>query len=308
MRTTSAGRTEHLLIPISGGSGEDPAVDACVAATVWRPQGPARGVVAVHPATATPQTFYRAFAGFLADSGLAAVTYDYRGTGRSGTPREHPRLRMRDWMEQDVPAVADWVRHAFPELPSFAVGHSVGGHALALGCGIEGVSAFALVSSHAGVTAQIPDRAERLRVRAFFAVAPTLGRLLGYAPSRLAGFGEDLPREVVREWAPWTRRPGYFFDDATMDAARRTARVHRPVLAVGAADDPWATPAQIEAITDHLTGSPVERRTVTPQELGVERVGHHGLLRRGVGEPFWADLVRWWGDQVLPGPSAQVAG
>lgn len=314
MRTISAGRTEHLHIPVNGESGAtgttgaDPDPGSAVAATVWHPQGPARAVVVVHPATATPQTFYRAFAEFLADRGLVTLTYDYRGTGRSGAPREHRRVRMRDWMEQDVPAVAGWVRRTFPELPTFAVGHSVGGHALALGCGIEGVTALTLVSSHAGVTAQIPDRGERLRVRAFFAVAPTLSRLLGHAPARLAGFGEDLPRDVVREWAPWTRRPGYFFDDPTMDAARRAGLVHQRVLAVGASDDPWATPAQIEAITDHLTGCRVERRTVAPQDLGVQRVGHHGLLRRGVGEPFWADLVRWWEGQLPPGRSERASG
>ena len=29
------------------------------------------------------------------------------------------------------------------------------------------------------------------------------------------------------------------------------------------------------------------------RELGVPRLGHHGLLRRGTGEAIWPDLIDW---------------
>jgi predicted alpha/beta hydrolase len=278
----------HADVQIPVGEGQQ------VVGGLWLPEGDVRGVVVVHSATATPQRFYRSFAAFLAGHGFATVTYDYRGLGRSGDPREHRSVRMRDWMAQDVPAVAAWARERFPGVPHFAVGHSVGGHALALGYGTEGLAGFVMVSSHAGVTAAIDDRSERFRVGMFFALAPALSKVLGYAPSRLAGFGEDIPAGVVQDWAPWTRRPDYFFEDPTMLAAERMRRVRLPVLAIGAGDDPWATAAQIDTITDRLVSTAVERRTYAPGDLGAERIGHHGLLRRGVGDPVWTELVEWF--------------
>jgi predicted alpha/beta hydrolase len=286
MRTNKQVAVEDVRIPVR--AGQD------IAGTLWLPDGEVRGAVVVHSATATPQRFYRSLAEVLAGSGFATLTYDYRGLGRSGHPREYRSLRMRDWMAQDVPAVAAWARARLPGVPHLALGHSVGGHALALGYGTEGLVGFVMVSSHAGVTAAIDDRSERFRVGVFFALAPALSKVLGYAPSRLAGFGEDIPAGVVQDWAPWTRRPDYFFEDATMEAAERMRRVRLPVLAIGAADDPWATPAQIDAITDRLVSASVERRTYAPGETGADRVGHHGLLRRGVGEPVWTEMIDWF--------------
>ena len=119
-----------------------------VQATVFKPAGVPRGVLVIHPATATPQRFYRAFAELATRSGLLAVTYDYRGTGLSGSPRELRGIRMRDWIQQDIPAAARWAAENFPDLPHYAVGHSVGGHGLVLDYGTEALSAAVIVSSH----------------------------------------------------------------------------------------------------------------------------------------------------------------
>lgn len=265
--------------------------DGHVVARVWEPPAP-HATLVVHPATATPQRFYTGFAQFAAAEGFAVVTYDYRGTGQSGEPRDFPAVRMRDWIQEDVPAVAAWARARYPGLPATAVGHSLGGHALAIGYGLAGVDRFALVASHLGVTRTIPALGERARVWTILhAVGPMLSRTMGYVPGRRLGLGEDMPGAVMLEWGDWARRPGYFFDDPTMQAADRAVAVRARVLAVGTSDDPWATPGQIDALTSRMTGATVQRRTITPAELGLDRIGHHGLMRRGVGEPLWADLV-----------------
>jgi predicted alpha/beta hydrolase len=282
--TTTARRDIEVTVP-AGGS---------VAGTLWLPDGAPRVVVLLHPATATPERYYAAFAAYLAENGCAVVTYDYRGTGRSGAPRANRGLRMRDWMSQDVPAVTEWIGTHLPDVPRVAVGHSLGGHALALNHGTAALRAFVTVSSHAGVTRAIPSGGERRRVALVLDVlGPALVRILGYMPGRRLGLGEDIPAGAMLEWGRWSRTPGYFFDDPTMDAVGRAAQVALPVLAIGASDDPWATPRQIEAITSRLTSATVERRTYTPTDLGVARVGHHGLLRRGVGERAWPTLLEW---------------
>lgn len=264
-----------------------------ITATVFTPEEPA-AVLVVHSATATPQGFYAAFAEYLAADGIAAITYDYRGTGRSGSPRDHRDVGMRDWIGVDAPAVAAWAGDRFPGLPRLAVGHSLGGHAIALGAAGTDPAASVIVASHLAAITTIPSRLERARVRLLLhLLGPASARLLGYVPASRLGLGEDLPAAAMADWGRWVRMGNYFFDDPSMRARERTATLTGPVLAVGAADDPWSTPPQMDVLTTHLTGADVERRTYTPAAAGVPMIGHHGLLRRTLSEAVWPDLLAW---------------
>lgn len=91
----------------------------------------------------------------------------------------------------------------------------------------------------------------------------------------------------------WLRRPHFFFDDPSFDAEARASRLRTPVLSVGTSDDPWATEAFIDALTDRLRLAPVTRRTFTPAELGTELIDHHGLLRRSIAEAAWPEILDW---------------
>lgn len=277
---------ETVRIPVT--------VRSSVHATVYKPGVNPIGVLVLHPATATPQGFYRAFAEYAAQQGLVVITYDYRGTGLSGEPRSNARIRMRDWIQEDVPAVAGWAADHYPRLPHYAIGHSVGGHGLALDYGTDKLTRAVIVSSHIAARRSIEPLGERLRVMLVLnVVGPVLTRLYGYMPGRRLGLGEDIPAAALNEWGGWTRKAGYFFDDPSMDAAQRSSRLDVPVLVLGASDDPWAGPQQMDALASFLTGSAVQRRTVSPAELGLQAIGHHGLMRRGVGEPVWSQLLRW---------------
>ncbi|TWJ07589.1 putative alpha/beta hydrolase [Stackebrandtia albiflava] len=289
MRTNDTGEAvrERVAIDVPAGG--------TIAGTVRTPSArPPAAVVVIHPATAVPERLYSGFADHLAAHGFAVVTYDYRGTGASGNPRTHRDLRMRDWMETDVPTVAAWARGRFPDPPHLAVGHSIGGHALALANGTEGLAGFVAVASHAGVTKTIPAASERLRVWAILRVlGPVTSHLFGYVPGRRLGVGEDMPGAAMREWSRWSRSPGYFFDDPGMNARERAASTTTDVLAIGFSDDPWATPAQIDAIFDRLTAAEVERRTYTPEQGGVAAIGHTGFFRRALRDTLWGDVRDW---------------
>ncbi|KAD4059937.1 alpha/beta fold hydrolase [Arthrobacter yangruifuii] len=285
--SVAAVTSERISIPVPAGG--------ALAGTVRLPADDApRAAVVIHPATAVAERLYTGFSEYLAENGYAVLTYDYRGTGASGSPKANRKLRMRDWMSQDVPAAAEWVSARFPELPRLAVGHSIGGHAMALDNGTDGLLGFVAVASHAGVTRAIQNPKERLRVGLVLRVlGPVTSRLLGAVPGRKMGLGEDMPGGAMLEWSSWSRRPNYFFDDPSMDAAERAARVKAEVLSIGFTDDLWATPGQIDAIYGRLTNAALERRTYSPDDAGVPAIGHMGFFRRGVKDKLWPEILTW---------------
>jgi predicted alpha/beta hydrolase len=277
---------EQLDIPVAGA--------AALGATLWQAQSP-RAVVLLHPATAVTQGYYQAFATYLHGLGLHVLTYDYRGTGRSrsGALRDCA-VSMADWMEEDVGAVTRWAAARFPDLPLLAVGHSVGGHAIALSSATPQLRAAVIIAAHAGVTRTITGTLERLRVWTVMRLlAPLLCRVFGYMPGRRLGLGEDLPGPVMLQWSRWTTLPHYFYDDPAMDAKRRVARVDLPLLVLGFEDDPWANRRAMDLLLHPLVNARIERRHVTPREAGLPAIGHMGFFRKRSADALWPQVGNW---------------
>ena len=151
-----AKQAETFIIAMDGGQ--------TIVGSLWSAPTPV-AVVLIHPGTAIDQRYYEPFARYLADLGFHAVTYDYRGTGRSraGSLRGLD-VTMADWIEHDVAAVTGWAVARFPGLPLFAVGHSLGGHAVALSAATAQLRGAVMVASHAGVTASVTGTMERARI------------------------------------------------------------------------------------------------------------------------------------------------
>jgi predicted alpha/beta hydrolase len=277
---------EPVTIPVSG-------TDA-IGTTLWH-AGDARAVVLLHPATAVTQRYYDAFARYLHGLGFHVLTYDYRGTGRS-RPADLRRctVTMADWIEDDNAAVTRWAAARFAGLPLLAVGHSVGGHAIALSSATGLLSAAVMVASHAGVTRTIRGAFERARVWTVMRLlAPVLCALFGYMPGRRIGLGEDLPRKVMLQWSRWTTLPGYFLDDPAMEARRRMARVRLPLLVLGFDDDPWANARAIDILVRPLEGARLERRRIVPRDVGLRAIGHMGFFRKQCAERVWPQVGEW---------------
>ena len=249
--------------------------------------GAARHLV-VAGATGVPQGFYRRFADHAARRGFAVTTFDYRGIGlsRHGSLRSL-RMDYRDWGALDLAAVlAGAAADAGGPVP--LVGHSFGGLAVGLLPRPELVSAVHAFGSGSGWTGWMP-RLERLRVRFFWeVVGPLVVRRAGYLAWSRLGLGEDLPRDVYRQWRQWCSRPGFWFDDPVDGERLRAAfaRVTAPVTAVTSTDDRWITPRGRDAFFAHLTAASVTAVDVDPRRDGLPSLGHMGYFRPGA-EPLW---------------------
>ena len=95
------------------------------------------------------QDYYRAFAEHAAEArGLLVMTYDYRDTGRSGAGSlRGSRATMADWAITDQESAREVMRTRFPDLPFWALGHSLGGMAIPSQRGTAGIARIITVAS-----------------------------------------------------------------------------------------------------------------------------------------------------------------
>lgn len=91
----------------------------------WRPEGKARGVMAIVPGFNSHGGYYEWAAEQLGTLGLAVYAVDLRGRGRSDGERFYVQ-KFADYVS-DVEQLLKLVRAREPGLPIFLLGHSAGG-------------------------------------------------------------------------------------------------------------------------------------------------------------------------------------
>ena len=241
---------------------------------VFEPADPPTGVAVIVPAMATPASYYHGFAEWLSQRAFRAVTFDYRDTD-SPQAMKASSVDIDRWAA-DVTAV---VAHASADgLPVTWIGHSLGGQILALAdhAKLDRVVTVASGNGYWRYNAGLVRWATPLM---WAVVAPVTIRLFGYyAGSKIRVVG-DVPAGAMRQWSRWCRHPNYLEADHP-DRADRCAALTAPVLALSFTDDELLAKESVDSLHRWFTGTVVERRHLSPAELGVARMGHHGFFRR----------------------------
>lgn len=279
-----------------------PAADGyLLGATLFLPRGTKRHAVLINSATAVPRKLYRGLASYLAHRGCAVLTYDYRGIGDSrqkaidGYNRPKSlvgfKASMADWATLDIAAAVRWMRERYDNLPLNYIGHSFGGQALGLIPNNTEVARALLVASQAATWKLMPPP-ENYRVHLllnYFGVPLT--RVLGYAPG-WSGIGEDLPRDVFLQWVSWVNSPRYLFDSG-LPALENFARFKGELRALTFSDDPWATRPAVELLCAGFSSITPEVLSVTPNDVGVKKIGHFGFFRPEHRDTLWRGAAEW---------------
>ena len=103
-------------------------------AMLWQPKGPARGVVQLIHGMSEHIERYDAFARFLAGNGFIVVGHDHIGHGHSVASKQQlghmPAETGADVLVEDVDTLRFIAASAFPDLPYFIFGHSMGSFVL----------------------------------------------------------------------------------------------------------------------------------------------------------------------------------
>jgi len=254
-------------------------------ATWFRPRDP-RGAVLLVPAMATPASFYRSLADWLAGAGFLTLTFDYRGTGGPAEMRAE-RADIIRWAGDAASALEALVQRADGR-PVTWVGHSLGSQILPFAHhGL--IDRVVAVASGNGYWKHNAPAVRRRAPLLWHALAPTAVAAAGYFPGRRLGIIGDLPPQVMRQWRRWCLSPTYFEVDVPR-IRERMAHVTTPMTSVWFTDDELLTAGAIDAMDALYVGTPVERLRLDPGELGVERVGHHGFFRES-SRVLWESLL-----------------
>lgn len=279
-----------------------------LALRVYEPAGAARASVVIGGAMGVRQSFYEAFARWMAQQGFRVTTFDYRGHGDSlhGAMRD-VKADLFDWA-QDYEAVISAAKAALPMQPLYLLGHSLGAQLPGLLRKPGQVDGLLSVAAGSGYWRDNAPKLRRVVPYFWWVLVPLATRLCGYFPGRALKKVGDLPAGVILQWRRWCLHPAYSVGAEGPDVARRYGAVRFPVLALSMADDELMTLRGTHNLVNLYANTERRVESISPAELKVRRIGHFGFFRDQFRQSLWpravAALAQLGGGAVVGTPVA----
>jgi predicted alpha/beta hydrolase len=265
-----------------------------LSATIFKPKSEVKAAVLIGPATGITQQFYKGFACFLAEQGYAVITFDNRGIGKSLSGKvSASKASLQCWGEQDMPAVLDFLKTAYPDSTYHLVGHSAGGQLVGLMHNAKDISSIFTFASSSG---QLSNMKMPYFIKAHFFMnlfIPMSNLVFGHTKSQLIGMGEPLPKAVGKQWRDWCNGQGY-----VKTAFGKTIHNHlydtlsMPSLWVNASDDDIAIDANVADMLTVFKNMNAETMTLSPEECNLTEIGHMKFFSRKANH-LWKHPLAW---------------
>jgi len=248
---------------------------------LYRPDQRPFAAVVINSATGVPQTFYTHFARWLAaERGMAVLTYDYRGSGRSQSgPMRQSRADMSDWGIRDQVAARRAMRREVPGAPLWIVGHSLGAMLLPNQPEMDDVVRVIGVATGKVHHSDHPWPYRALALNFWFGMGPLATLLCGYLPAKALRFGEDLPAGVFWQWRKWCTSRGFYDADIGPRLPAPDWQGLAKVRLHAFSDYDLIPPPQVQKLAD-VYGRGAECVVVDPVDHGLDGIGHLGAFSR----------------------------
>lgn len=269
-----------------GSRAEVTADDGTVLAGRWfEPEGRMAGAAVIAPGMGIRSSYYHPFARWLSSRGVGTLTFDYRGFGESlsGSMKSVDCDAAR-WMD-DARDALRFVADRHRDVPLTWVGHSFGGQAVPF---VDHRELAQIINIAVGTGHWRFHPQPWLRAALWKVIVPVSTRVFGYYPGGRLRLVGDLPGGVMRQWARWCLDRDYVV--GARDAVDAYAKVTTPIACVSFTDDELIPPRAIDELHKWFTGSSIANLRFTPEQLGVERIGHVGIFR-GSFEALWDELL-----------------
>lgn len=266
---------------------------ATLAATLFKPTT-LKAAVMIAPATGIKRQFYQNFAQYLSEHGFGVIIYDNEDIGESVQGNlKQSNASLISWGRYDMTSVLDQLIAAFPNTTYHLIGHSAGGQLFGLMPNHHKLTSVFNVACSSG---QIRNMAMPYRAKARYFMdvfIPVSNALFGYSKTSKVGMGEDLPKNVAKQWRDWCNGAGYI-----NTAFGKTVKTHYydevtlPALWVNAPDDDIANDKNVADMIRVFPNMQASTKTLMPQDYGLKHIGHMKFFSRQ-NQVLWQQAIDW---------------
>jgi predicted alpha/beta hydrolase len=263
-----------------------------LSATIRRPLTEIKGVIQMNCGPGIPQKVYSNLAIYLTQYGYVTVTYDYRGIGNS-KPKNLKgfEAKIEDWGILDMTSIFDWIISEFPNEKKIIIGHSMGGQLVGLMDNYQKIDKLVLIASSTGYWKDMSSPYKWLMPPLWFLFVPLTTFIYGYANAKKIRQGENLPKGVAIQWRNWCINPNYFdehFQKSNTSLFFDKLRI--PLKSIQIKDDPIANEITSNKILKYYKIANIEIEKISPEQLGVKKIGHTGFFSRQFKDTLWKNL------------------
>ncbi|RZL02241.1 MAG: alpha/beta fold hydrolase [Rubrivivax sp.] len=265
-------------------------------ARAYQPEGPVRRAVLLSSAMGVPQIFYRPFATWLAQQGIAVLTFDCRGMGESAPASWRGYVAsITDWVKQDHPAALAELLRRWPGVPRTYLGHSLGGQIFGWLEGHEHFDRMVTVASGSGYWRYNAPQVRWSVHLLWWFLAPLALTLFGHFPGERLGVLGTIPKQAMWQWRRWCLHPDYIAAEGN-ELRARYAQVRTPITAALMEDDELISPEGVRRLYRLYPNAPTRFESLQPHAHGLQRLGHFGLFKPQAATALWPLALAWIAD------------
>lgn len=248
--------------------------------------------IVISSATGVLQKYYAHFASYCASRGIVVYTFDYSGIGESISSTAELKKHsgnLKDWGKQDQASVVALAKKEYAESTLTLVTHSIGGQIFGFNPNHHLIDKVVMVASQSGFWKDFKGF-HRLKMWSFwYVLIPIFTPLFGYLPTKKLGFFENLPKNVVYEWASWGKKAAYMMH--FKNANYLFDKIEIPILSWSFPEDSFAPKETVDWLAKQYKNAQVTRIHYPQDEQ--KQPGHFGFFKLAFKELLWKQNLNW---------------
>ncbi|MFK7812357.1 MAG: alpha/beta hydrolase [Maribacter sp.] len=249
-------------------------------------------VIVISSATGVLQKYYAHFASYCASKGLVVYTFDYSGIGKSiSSAMELKKYsgNLKTWGQQDQAAVICLARKEHPDATLTLITHSVGGQLLGFNPNHNLIDKVVMVASQGGYWKDFKGLHGLKMWLFWYLIIPSFTPISGYFPAKKLGLFENLPKNVVYEWASWGKKKEYMMHFKNEEY--HFDKIKLPILSWSFPNDTFAPAKTVDWLAKQYENAQITRMHY-PEEKE-KQPKHFGFFKPAFKELLWEQNLSW---------------
>jgi len=269
-----------------------PFIDQSSSSCSTEPVNTIKGAVILAPGMGITQRYYEALAQWLSSKGYLAVTFDYLSTGASSPEIiQSTNTSICNWAQFDCAAIIDYARKQAGSLALYWLGHSLGGQIAGLIPNKHHLSKVITIACGSGYWLyNVPS----LKVKVWwlwYVLVPLAHRVFGYFPGKRLHKVGNLPKGVMSQWRRWCLNSDYLFGVEDESVRKSYADWETAIISISFTDDEMMSRKSIDSLHRFYSNASREMIRLSPEELGVKRIGHSGFFNNKFEKSLWQNYL-----------------